>query len=150
MTSQRQNRYFRIIHPRNRIITAEDITRRITPGLANVRMSGQTVRRRLRESGFRARPPLVGPMLKQRHMTVKLAWVRARRRFIPDNISFSAMIPDFHLVLAVDVIVCIVCVGSVLRNSVCTSPTVLEAEVLLSGLEFVMMIALISKLSKKH
>ena len=147
MTSQRQNRYIRIIHPRNRIITAEDITRRIKAGLANVRISRQTVRRRLRESGFRARRPVVGPILKQRHMTVKLAWVRARRRLTPGNISFSAMIPDFHLVLAVDVIVCIVCV---LRISVCTSPTDLEAEVLWSGLEFVMMIALISKLCKKH
>jgi hypothetical protein len=64
VTSQRQNRYFRIIHPRNRMITAEDTARRITPGLENVRISGQTVRRRLRESGLRARRPVVGPILK--------------------------------------------------------------------------------------
>jgi hypothetical protein len=36
-----------------------------------------------------------------------------------------------------DVIVCTAGVGYVLRTSVCTSPTALEAEVLGSGLEFV-------------
>ena len=41
------------------MMTAEDTARR-TPGLANVRISGQTVRRRLRESGLRAWPPVVG------------------------------------------------------------------------------------------
>ena len=61
VTSQRQERYLRLIHLRNRI-TAEDTARR-TPGLANVRISGQTVRRRLRKSGFRARRPVVGPIL---------------------------------------------------------------------------------------
>ena len=50
------------------MITAEDTARR-TPGLANVRILGQTVHRRLRESGLRVRRPVVGPILKQRHMT---------------------------------------------------------------------------------
>jgi hypothetical protein len=50
------------------MITAEDTTRR-TPGLANVRILGQTVHRRLRESGLRVRRPVVGPIRKQRHMT---------------------------------------------------------------------------------
>jgi hypothetical protein len=40
--------------------------------------------------------------------------------------------------------------GNVLRTNVCTSPTVLEAEVLWSGLEFVMMVALSSKLFKEY
>jgi hypothetical protein len=57
---------------------------------------------------------------------------------------------DFHFVLAINVIVCTADVGNVLRTSVCTSPTVLEAEVLWSGLEFVMMVALSSKLFKEH
>ena len=87
------------------MITAEDTACR-TLGLANVRISGQTVRRRLRESGLRV------------------------------------MNPDFHFVLAIDVIVYTAVVANVLRASVCTSPTVLEAEVLWSGLEFVMMVAL--------
>jgi len=39
------------------------------------------------------------------------------------------MNPDFHFVLAMDVIGCTAGVGNVLWTSVCTSPTVLEAEV---------------------
>ena len=39
VTSQREDRYLRLIHLRNRMITTEDTARR-TPGLANVRMSG--------------------------------------------------------------------------------------------------------------
>ena len=62
------------------MITAKD-TARGTPGLANIRISGQTVRRRLRESGLRARRPVVGPILKKRHRTMRLAWARARRRW---------------------------------------------------------------------
>jgi transposase len=68
VTSQRQDRHLRLIHLRKRIITAENTARR-TPGLANVRISGQPVRRRLRESGLRARRPVVGTILKQRHST---------------------------------------------------------------------------------
>jgi transposase len=90
VTSQRQNRYLRLIHLRNRI-TAEDTARR-TPGLANVQISGQTVRRRLRESGPQARRPVVGLILKQRHRTARLAWARAHRRWrlhIWQHILFS-------------------------------------------------------------
>ena len=79
-TSQRQDRYLRLIHLRNRMITAEDTARR-TPGLANVVISGQTVRRRLHESGLRARRPVVGPILKHLHRTGRLTWARARRRW---------------------------------------------------------------------
>jgi hypothetical protein len=39
----------RLIHLRNRMTTADDTSRR-TPGLANVHISGQPVRRRLSES----------------------------------------------------------------------------------------------------
>jgi len=105
VTSQRQDRQLRLIYLRNRTITAEDIPCR-TPGLANVRISGQTVRIRLRKSGFRV------------------------------------MNPDFHFVAAMDDIVCTAGVMNVLRTSVCTSPTVLETEVLWSGLKFFMMVAL--------
>ena len=62
------------------MITAKE-TARGTPGLANIRISGQTVRRRLRESGLRARRTVVGPILKKRHRTARLAWVHARRRW---------------------------------------------------------------------
>jgi transposase len=80
VTSQRQDRHLRLIHLQNHMTATEDTARR-TPGLANVRISGQTVHRRLRESGLRARRPVVGPILKQRHRTARLVWARARRRW---------------------------------------------------------------------
>ena len=100
------------MHLLNRMVTAEDTVRR-TPGLANVRISDQTFRRSLRESGL-----------------------------------LSVMNPDFHL--AMDVIVCTTGVGNVLWTSVCTRPIVLEADVLLYVLVFVMMVALNPKLFKEH
>jgi len=45
------------------------------------------------------------------------------------------MNPDFHFVLAMGVIVCTAGVENILRTSVCTSPTVLEAEELWCGAE---------------
>ena len=148
VTSQRQDRHLRLIHLWNCMITTEDSARR-THGLANVRISGQTVRRRLRESVLQARRPVVGPIIKQRHSSVRLAWARARRRWRLQrgNSSFLVMNPDFHFVLVMDVIVCTAGVDNVLRTSVCT---VLEAEVLWSRLEFVMMVALSSKLFMEH
>jgi hypothetical protein len=148
VTSQRQDRHLRLIHLWNCMITTEDSARR-TPGLANVRISGQTVRRRLRESVLQARRPVVGPIIKQRHSSVRLAWARERRRWRLQrgNSSFLVMNPDFHFVLVMDVIVCTAGVDNVLRTSVCT---VLEAEVLWSRLEFVMMVALSSKLFMEH
>jgi hypothetical protein len=62
------------------MLTAEDTACR-TPGLGNVRSSGQTVRRRLRESRIWARRSVVEPILKQRHRTAILAWARARLRW---------------------------------------------------------------------
>ena len=78
--SQREDRHLRLIHLWNRMITAEDTARR-TPGLVNVRISDQTVRRRLCQSGPRARRPVVGLILKQRHWIARLAWARARRHW---------------------------------------------------------------------
>ena len=62
------------------MITNEDTARR-TPGLANVRISGQTDRRKLPESGLRARGPVVGYILNQCHMTARPSWARAYRRW---------------------------------------------------------------------
>ena len=70
--------------------------------------------------------------------------------FTPDNTSFFVMNLDIHFVLAMDVIVCTAGVVNVLRTSVCTSPIFLEADVLWSGREFVMMVARTSKLFKEH
>ena len=68
--------------------------------------------------------------------------------FSPSNTSLLVMNPDFHIDLAMDVIVCTAGVGNIVRTSVCRNPTDLEAEVLWSGLEFVMMITLSSILFK--
>ena len=88
------------------MITAEDSARR-TPGLADVQISGQTVRRSLREFGLRARRPVEGPILKVRHGYARLACARARRRWrlhTPGNSAFLVMNSDFHFGLAMDVL----------------------------------------------
>ena len=70
--------------------------------------------------------------------------------FRPGNTSFLVLNPDFHFVLAMDLIVCTQSWETFYGPSVCMSPTVLEAEVLFSGLEVVMMVAPSSKLFKVH
>ena len=80
LTSQRQDRHLRRIHLWNCMITAEDTASR-TPGLANIRISGHAVRRKLRDSGLHARRPVVVPILKQRHRTRRLVWTCASRRW---------------------------------------------------------------------
>ena len=151
VTSQRQDRHLHLIHIRDSMITTEDTASK-TPGLTNVRISGHIVRRRLRETGLQARRRVVGSIIKQRHRTARLVWARACRRWRLHTWQYILLMmnPDFHFVLAMDVIVCTAGVGSVLQTSVCTSPIVLEAEVLWSGLEFVMMVALSLKLFKEH
>jgi hypothetical protein len=78
-----------------------------TPGLAHVRISGTTFRRRLRQSELRARRPVVGPILKQRQRISRLACAGACvvGGFTPGNKSFLVMNPDFHFDIAMDVIV---------------------------------------------
>ena len=112
VTSQRQDRHLHIIHIRDRMITTEDTASR-TPGLVNVRISGHIVRRRLRESGLRARRRVVGPIIKQRHRTTRLVWARVRRRWRLHTWQYILLMmnPDFHFVLAMDV--CTAGVGSV-------------------------------------
>jgi hypothetical protein len=135
------------------MITAEDTARR-TFGLANVQIVDQTVRRRLRESGLRARRPKIEPILKQSHRTAILAWACTCRRWrlhiwqhilFSDESRFSLRFSDGRYRVYRRR-------GNILQTSVCvcTSPIVLVAEVLWSGLEFVMMVALSSKLFQEH
>ena len=115
VTSQRQDRHLRLIHLRNRMITTVNTARRI-PDLANVRISGKTVRRRLRESGIRARRPVVGPNLKLYHRTTRLAWARGCRRWgfhTWQHILFSDE-TRFSLRLSDGSYLCIASVGHVL------------------------------------
>lgn len=53
-TSQHQNRAIRLLHLRNRTFNANTATRGI-PGRHNKRISGQTVRRRLKAHGLYSR-----------------------------------------------------------------------------------------------
>jgi transposase len=90
-TTLRQDRHITLIHLRNRFVTAVDTARR-TPGIRNNRISDQTVRNRLRQSGLRSRRPLKGMELKRRHRIARLQWARARlrwRRNTWQNILFS-------------------------------------------------------------
>jgi transposase len=90
-TTLRQDRHITLIHLRNRFVTAVDTGRR-TPGIRNNRISDQTVRNRLRQSGVRSRRPLKGMELKRRHTIARLQWARARlwwRRNTWQNILFS-------------------------------------------------------------
>jgi transposase len=63
-TTLRQDRHFTLIHLRNRSATAVD-TARPTPGIRNNIISYQTVRNRLRQSGFRSYRPLKDMELKR-------------------------------------------------------------------------------------
>ena len=54
VTSQRQDRHLRLNHLGN-CMMMNQVTACRTPDLAHVRISGQSVHRRLRESGLRAR-----------------------------------------------------------------------------------------------
>ena len=78
VTSQRQGRNIRLIHLRNRMIMTEKLpVEHLVSQISEFRVS-----RRLCESVLRARRPVVGPILKQRHRTTRLAWARARYRWI--------------------------------------------------------------------
>ena len=58
-TTLRQDRHITLIHLRNRFVTVVDTARR-SPRIRNNRISDQTVRNRLRQSGLRSRRPLKG------------------------------------------------------------------------------------------
>jgi hypothetical protein len=86
-----QDRDITLIHLRNRFVTAVDTARR-TPGIRNNRISDQTVRNRLRQSGLLPHRPLKCMELKRRHWIARLQWARARlrwRRNTWQNILFS-------------------------------------------------------------
>ena len=90
-TTLRQDRHITLIHLRFRFATAVYTARR-TPGIRNNRISDQTVRNRLRQSGLLPHRPLKCMELKRRHMIARLQWAPARlrwRRNTWQNILFS-------------------------------------------------------------
>ena len=81
VTTRGQDRYIMNTHLRNRFQTAT-ATAANTPGLHNNRISGQTVRNRLRGNGLHGRRPYVGCVLTQRHRVNRLNWARLHTRWI--------------------------------------------------------------------
>ena len=77
VTSQRQDRAIRLVHLRNRHLTATETVVN-TVGSHNRRIHPKTVRNRLREFGPRARRPYVGLPLNRARRARRMAWVTAR------------------------------------------------------------------------
>lgn len=75
VTTQAQDQMIRLQHLRERFRPAT-VTARETVGRYRPRIAAQTVRRRLREHGLRARRPFKGPILTQRHRRQRLEWAR--------------------------------------------------------------------------
>ena len=75
VTTGRQDRHIRLTHLRNRMQTAVQ-TAATTAGIHNQRISDQTVRNRLRESGIRAYRPLVGNPLTDCRRRARRVWLR--------------------------------------------------------------------------
>ena len=73
VTTPAQDRYILNQHLRNRFLTAT-ATASVTPGTHYPRISAQTVRNRLAENNLRARRPLVGTVLTDRHRRDRLQW----------------------------------------------------------------------------
>ena len=77
VTTPREDRYIRVLHLRNRTVTA---TSTAATALGH-RISRQTVYRRLRQYGIRPRHPYRGPLLTPRHRNNRLIWARRVRRW---------------------------------------------------------------------
>lgn len=88
-TTQRQDRYIRRLHLRERFQFAT-VTARTIPGRR--RVSAQTIRNRLRAVGLRARRPFRGPTLTANHRQRRLNWAQNHvrwRRNQWNNVLFS-------------------------------------------------------------
>lgn len=79
VTTPRQDRVIRRSHVANRFLSATE-TARNTLGAHNRQISADTVRRRLKEVGLRARRPYRGVILTPRHRRARLVWARRHLR----------------------------------------------------------------------
>ena len=79
VTTSVQDQCIRRRHLRNRFLTAEETGRQVVGRRGLV--SGQTVRRRLRDSGLKNRRPYVGPALTPGHRQRRLHWAQQHQRW---------------------------------------------------------------------
>ncbi|XP_041357592.1 uncharacterized protein LOC121374552 [Gigantopelta aegis] len=77
VTSEREDRYIRLRHLRDRFTTATSTSRVLLGG----RVTAQTTRNRLRTAGLRARRPYFGPILTRLHRQQRLLWTRRHGSF---------------------------------------------------------------------
>ena len=80
VTSTRQDRHILFQHRRDRFRPATE-TARTTIGSHGRPISGQTVRRRLRQRGMRCCRPSVRPVLTARHRQQRLLWAQHRQNW---------------------------------------------------------------------
>src|ERR1700729_3476231 len=98
MTCHEQDVYIVLSHLRNRRLPAT-ITAGTIPGLR--RISSDTVRRRLRESGLRARHPAIRPQLLPRHRQARLQWARHHLRFTINHWRYVLFTDESRFALSV-------------------------------------------------
>ena len=80
ITTPNQDRWIVLQHLRDRFRPAS-ATARVTPGLRYLRISADTVRRRLRSQHLRARRPVRGPVLGNVQRRNRLRWCRQHLRW---------------------------------------------------------------------
>ena len=77
VTSQREDRYIRLRHLRDRFATATSTSMELLEG----RVTADTIRNRLRTAGLRARRPYFGPIHTRVHRQQRPLWARRHVRF---------------------------------------------------------------------
>ena len=75
-TTRHQDRFLTVLALRERSVTANNLRGQLRAA-ANINVSDQTVRNRLREANLRSRRPAVRPVLTPAHRAARLAWARA-------------------------------------------------------------------------
>ena len=108
VTTPRQDRAIRLVHLRNRHVTATE-TASTTVGNHNHHIHTRTVRNRLREFGLRAHRPYIGFPLTRARRTRRMAWLAAhgpkqfpmrqwRRVFFTDESRFTLFVRTVDVV----------------------------------------------------
>lgn len=84
VTTPQDDRYIRLQTLRNRQITGNDLNN-LLAGVRNLHVSVSTVTRRVRDSGLRARRPMVGPLLTREHRRARLRFAQEHRDWTVDD-----------------------------------------------------------------